>query len=663
MFRRISLAVLAAFLAVPIALADGADVAHADDNLRLISTTTYTLDAETGVVHVVVDMSLRNQFACGGSVSYYYAGFSLPIPIGASPAVATTGGKSLQVTSERIADNDTFILLDVSFLSRLLCRATTQVIVTYDLLGSAPRTDNPSRVNAAYAAFPAFGVGDDVTVKVVVPPQYTSETFGDSVVETHENGNTIYTAASVENPGEFNFFVSATNNDALVTTDITTEQGVEFRLHAWPGDSEWQEFMTTQIEAGVPLLSDLIGQPWPINDPVDVRESYTPYLYGYAGWFSASTNELEIGEDLDQDTALHELSHAWFSNAWFSERWLVEGFAREFASQGVNELGGQGLQPLEIDSNDIGKVLLNEWGNPSLSTTDEEIDDVERYGYNASFFVVRQIVRETGLDRLREVLDAVANDKTAYRGDVAPETSASVTDWRRFLDLVEEIGGATTAGELLEKYAVTTAESALLAERAPTRERYKKLVDTGGEWAAPVAVREQMAEWNFTKATDLIVAANAVLDLRDELDTKAADLRITYPSNLEEIYESADDSLAESRAALQQQIDAADALLAAVNAEERDDGVFERIGLIGSDPGETLDDARAAFAAGDNDLAIDLAQDVSDQITEAPGKGKMRAILAGVALLLIGLATLFLIRRRRHRKQGQLMTSSPQEFD
>ena len=25
-----------------------------------------------------------------------------------------------------------------------------------------------------------------------------------------------------------------------------------------------------------------------------MREAYTPYLYGYAGWFSASSNEIEI---------------------------------------------------------------------------------------------------------------------------------------------------------------------------------------------------------------------------------------------------------------------------------------------------------------------------------------------------------------------------------
>ena len=52
--------------------------------------------------------------------------------------------------------------------------------------------------------------------------------------------------------------------------------------------AEWQAFVTTQIEQGVPVLGALLGQPWPIDKTVEVREAYTPYLYGYAGWFSAS---------------------------------------------------------------------------------------------------------------------------------------------------------------------------------------------------------------------------------------------------------------------------------------------------------------------------------------------------------------------------------------
>lgn len=655
MFRRALMAAVAVCLAVPCVVITSPDVAHADESLRLTSTTTYTVDSATGVVHVVVDVRLRNQLGCG----YYYTGFSMPIPAGTSPPSATTRGQFLRTSTEPIPDVTDYLWLDISFLSHLNCSSTTQVIVSYDLLGNEPRSESASRINPSYAGFLAFGFGDAVTVQVVIPSGFTSETFGDSVVETRDNGNTIYTAADIANPLEFEFFVSASNNDALLTSDITTDDGVEFVLRTWPGDTEWQDFMTKQIEAGVPVLVDLIGQPWPIDEAVDVRESYTPYLYGYAGWFSAGTNELEIGEELDADTALHELSHAWFNDAWFTDRWLSEGFAQLYASKGVDELSGDGLRPLPIRSNEPGEVLLNEWGDPSFDPEDD-VEDIESYGYNASFYVIQLIADEIGDEEMRDVLDAVANDLLAYRGDAAPEASATAADWKRFLDLVEEVGGSTEAAELLDEYVLTEPEVSSLTDRAAARDEYHQLVEDGSEWAAPLVVRYRMAQWNFTKATELIAAAQDALTLRDDLDAKAAELATEYPDDLEVLYEDADENLDEATAALQEQIASADALLAAVEAEGNDAGLFGSIGLIGTDLPKTLDEAKAAFAVGDHDLARDLAQDVHDQIADASGTGKIRALIAVGALLAIALGAFFLIRRRgRSKRQPPAEESEP----
>ncbi|MEQ1873029.1 MAG: hypothetical protein ABL953_04815 [Ilumatobacteraceae bacterium] len=659
MIRRAARSVVALLLAVPIVLASGAEAAYADGELLITSTTTYTVDAEAGVVHVVADMSLKNLFPCSGPVRYYFDAFFLPIPIGASSLSASTGGSALDIVTAPIADNKDYLQLEVSFLSNLNCRNTTQVIVTYDLLGDAPRSDGPSRINPAYAAFLAFGFGDDVDIRVVIPAGYTSETFGDEVVKTHEGGTTVYTAENIADPAEFEFFVSASNNDALVQTEVETEAG-EFRVQAWPGDTAWQEFIIKQIEEGVPVLEELIGQPWPIDEPVDVRESHTPSLYGYAGWFSITSLELEIGEDLDSDTALHELSHAWFSGRWFTERWLSEGFAQVFASKAIEELGSNGLQPKAVNPTDPGKVLLNQWGDPTFAPVSQDIDDLETFGYNAAFFVVDQIAEELGDERLREVLDAVANDKTAYRGDADPEKSVDVTDWRRFLDLVEEVGGATKAADLLEEYVVTASEAASMIDRETARDEYHELVAEGGDWAAPVVVRDRMAVWNFTEAQTLITAAQNALTLRDELDAMAKELNTPYPVDLELVYESSNEDLDEATAAVQQQIETADALLAAVDAEGDDDGLFGSIGLIGSDLGSTLDDAKAAFAAGDQDLARQHAQDIIDQIADAQSTGKARALVTVAALLVIALGGFFLIRRRRLRKQqGSVVTPDP----
>lgn len=648
MFGRVSSSLIALLLSVPLVLATTANIAHADEQLRMTSTTTYTVDAVTGVVHVEVDMLLRNMLGC----DYYYTSFYLPVPIGSSPATGTSRGRSVRIVTQPIEGNESYILLDIRFVDRLFCKEEDRVVVTYDLLGSAPRTENPSRINPAYASFLAFGFGDDVSIEVVVPPNYTSETFGQPISTRQENGNTVYFAEHVEDPNEFDVFVSASNNSALVESDVTTDDGVVFRVQAWPGDTEWQEFITEQIENGVPLLVELIGQPWPIDEPVDVRESHTPYLYGYAGWFSISTNDLEVGEDLDIDTALHELSHAWFSDLWFSERWLVEGFAQVYASKGVEELGGTPLKPRAIFTDVVSAVLLNEWGEPSFSP-DEDSAAREEWGYNASFYIVLQIAEELGDDNMRAVLNAVANDLTAYPGDGTPEKSATTTDWRRFLDLVEQIGGSAETAELLEKYVLTSSDISSLDDRTAARAKYHELLEHGGEWAAPVVVRNRMAAWNFERATELMLAAEEVLELRAQLDARANDLETAYPVNdLERLYEDSDDTLDEAKAATQEYIHTADALLAAIARDAEGDGFFGSIGLIGADLAGPLAEAKEAFAAGDHARARDLALGVIDQIDDAVGAGQIRVFIVGGALAVAVLATVVIIRRRRKRAAG-----------
>ncbi|MEQ1703129.1 MAG: hypothetical protein ABMA25_23735, partial [Ilumatobacteraceae bacterium] len=436
MVRRLLLSLVALLIALPVVvLGNVGGATAAGDGLSYRSTTTYTLDATAGVVHVLVDISMTNTIPDKREGNYiskrYFTGFALPAPVGATGTVATTAnGRALGLTARYIDGNSNFYLLDIDFASNLFYQQTANVRVTYDITGFPSRSDNPSRVNGAYAAFDAFGIGDEgkVTVRVVVPPGFTVDTFGDDATITQENGNTVYTATDIPNPDEFNIFISARNDDGLIATPVETPAGDPFNVRSWPGDAEWQEFVTTQITDGVPVLSELIGQEWPIDEEVEVREAYTPYLYGYAGWFSASRNEIEIGEDLDQEVVLHELSHAWFNDAWFVDRWLSEGFAQVYSNKAVEELGGEPLEPHVVRKGDSGQVSLNEWGDPNFT---DGADEVEDYGYNASFFVVKEITDEVGDEQMRVVLDAVANSTIPYVGEGEPEDIGGVADWRR----------------------------------------------------------------------------------------------------------------------------------------------------------------------------------------------------------------------------------------
>ncbi|MGB8858271.1 MAG: hypothetical protein WCC60_03395 [Ilumatobacteraceae bacterium] len=660
MARRLSSLLVAFVVALSLSLtASTRDVAAAD-GLSFSNTTTYTLDALSGLVHVQAEISLTNTIPDQRDGNYinrrYFTGFSLPVPVGAVNQVATSSrGKVLDLAPRLVEGNTDFYVFDIDLASDLYYQQSAQVAVTYDITGMPPRSENPSRVNGAYAAFDAFGIGDEgkVTVRVVVPPGFSIDTFGDDAVVSQENGNTVYTATDIPNPDEFNIFVSARNDGGLQTVAASTADGDDFTLRSWPGDTEWQSFVTTQLHDGVPVLSRLVGQPWPIHDTVEVREAYTPYLYGYAGWFSASDKEIEIGEDLDQEVVLHELSHAWFNDEWFADRWLNEGFAQAYSNKAVAEMGGVATAPDEISDTDAGRVNLNEWDDPDFT---DGADAVEDYGYNTSFSVVQQILAEIGDANMRRVLAAVTDRTIAYTGDAVPERYDVVTDWRRFLDLVEEIAGAKGADELIDRYVVTTSQSEWLDERTSAREAYQRLVEHGHEWAPPYLVREKMSAWSFGAATRAIDAAENVLALRDELDEKTAALGAGYPDDLESGFEAADKNLDEATKDVQEQIDTADRVLAAVAADAENDGLLDKVGLLGTNLPALLDEAKAALTHGDHEMARSRAQQVIDTVDGAPDVGRRRSLwVAGGALLTLMLLAALVVQLRRRRRNRRFL--------
>ena len=249
---------------------------------------------------------------------------------------------------------------------------------------------------------------------------------------------------------------------------------------------------------GVPVLEDLIGLDWPRSDDTEVIESNTPYLYGYAGWFEPVNGVIEIGDELDQNVILHELTHRWFNDQMFATRWINEGLAEELAAQAMAELGGDPEASKLPPAAHPGHQPLNTWSDPQLQSAATE--QQEAYGYAASYAVVHEVVDELGEDATRRVLRAAAADRIAYVGDAEPERQVASASWRYFLDLVEELGGASEASERFEAVVVDEAGKDDLADRAEARERYADLEQAGKGWAAPLVVRRAMASWRFDEA-------------------------------------------------------------------------------------------------------------------------------------------------------------------
>jgi hypothetical protein len=665
MLKRLLAATLA-LTACLVATPAGTATVLAEPELEVATTSTFTIDPEAGVVRVAVEVAVTNNVPdrTEGDIIYtrYYTGYRLPATAASANASAVDdAGRALTVDPVPATDAAGYVLYDVEFAEQLFFQQTARFTLTYDIVGLPPRSDDPTRANRAYFGFDAFGAGDSgkVNVRVVVPEGFAVDLLGDPADEQQVDGATVYSADAIADPDSFGIVVSARNDDALDQTEFEAA-GSTFVVQSWPGDSEWRAFVTTQIETGVPQLAELLGRPWPIDDSVDVIEAYTPYLYGYAGWFSAADRLIEVGEDLDQEVVLHELSHAWFNDNWFADRWLNEGMAQVYSNKVVKALGGTPYEPDPIDTADPGFVVLNDWSDPTFDGGDDEAR--EDYGYNAAFDVVSRITEEVGEEAMRDVFDAVADDTIAYRGDLPAEGSSDTTDWRRFLDLVEELGGSTETRDLFEQYVVGVSGPALLDARDEARAQYADLLAAGGEWAGPVVVRQHLSTWRFDEAETTIGEAADVLVARDTMVDKAAALGIGYPDHFEGDYEEVDESFDDVDAALGEQIETFDAVSTAVEADARDDGFFDSIGLWGTDVPALVAEAKSAAATGDHDAARTAARDAVDTVDEAGDVGTKRFALAVGALVgFVVLVTLLvvLLRRRRARRRAAGAPAEP----
>jgi hypothetical protein len=391
----------------------------------------------------------------------------------------------------------------------------------------------------------------------------------------------------------------------------------------------------------------MVGLDWPVTGDIRVTEVHTPLLEGYAGVFYTGQDRIEISEDLDELTIIHEASHAWFNSGLFTGRWINEGFADEYASRVLDRVSGGGLTPEPVSPGDAAAVRLNDWTHPG------RIDDTatqarESYGYNASWTVTRALLNDIGEERMRAVLAAANGQTIAYVGAGTPEKVGPTTDWRRFLDLLDEVGGAAQADAAFRRWVVTDSQKTLLDTRAETRTAYDALVKDGAGWSPAFLVRDPMARWDFAAARPLIAQAEAILATRDRIAAAAERLGITPPAALRTAYESASDGLGPVAVLADDELRAATALeeADALAAAPRDPLVS--LGLLGRDPAMSLAAARQAFSDGSAATARADAEAVRGVLAAAPEAGRNRAIAAGaVGLASVGgIGSLVILRRR-----------------
>ena len=619
------------------------------DGLHYIGATTFRPDPDRGVVAVTAELDLRNvrpdERTADGVLQYFFPGVILPVLDSARDLRARSNGADLDVSI--IEEEGATDAAEVTFPSSLRFGQERRVVVSYEVPSAAARSEEVTRINPAYVAFPAFAVGDRglASVTVELPAGYQPDVVG-SDPEFGAGDGPVFTARNIDEPETWWSIVTAQDDDRLDEL-LVEEEGRSFHIRSWPGDDEWAAFVADYAGAPLDEMAGLVGEPWTDGEPYDIVEAYSPYLYGYSGWFEPVARRIVIGEDLDPSVVLHELAHGWFNGNHISERWINEGLANEFADQTLKALGEDGevvlLSPDEI------RFPLATWEDALADAAGDEFAAVEEYGYERSWYVIHAIVADIGLNRMQAVLDAVFDRAPAYAGDRAEFLPSATVDDRRFLDLLERVGGSETASVLLERYVMAETDVELLDERAAAVTRYDELAAAGGEWAVPLGIRRAMEAWNFSRADQGIDAALIVLGQRQELIDLVEGLDLALPASLETVYEDARlplDGVADRLAA---QTAAARDIRRITDASTGVDGLIARIGLLGTALDPIVDEARAAFEAGDLNRAGErvAAFDEANRDAEAEGWARIGAA-ALVSGALVGIS-LLATRHRRSR--------------
>ncbi|HEY7969283.1 MAG TPA: hypothetical protein VID95_04755 [Candidatus Limnocylindrales bacterium] len=629
--------------------------AAATDGLTVTAAATYSLVPARSVVRVVVDVTARNDkpnLVSGGvRTRYFYDDFRIGIQPEAASIRATDHGATLGTTTRA---RDGYSELEVRFPSSLFYHQVAKVRVTFDLPGGAPRSKSEVRVGPAFATFAAWAFGESGSVRIVVPAGFEAATSGSDVVRSTSGSNTVFTAANVTDVPSWDVTVNADRPSALTNTRIDLPDGEHLVVHAWPDDPSWSRDVTELLSNGLPKLVEETGLTWPVSGDLDVFEVHTPLLEGYAGIFYEGENRIEISEDLDDLTILHEATHAWFNDTLFDGRWINEGFADTFASRTLDAIGLGGWAPNAVNPTQTAAVRLNDWTFPGR-IADAQTDAQEAYGYDAAWTVVRSIAAELGPDRMRAVLAAAESRQIAYAGAGTPEAVTGRTDWRRLLDLFDERGGSRTADDVFRRWVVNDAQRAELDARQTARTAYAGLVDAGAGWLPPMFVRDAMAAWRFDEAASRIDAAHNVLDQRAELDRVASQLGAPAPTDLRAAYQTATSSLESAKTLATREIGDGQAAVAAATAVAAPRDPFMTIGLLGSTPPEArLATIRAGFSRGDATMATEAAA-LSARLAGAAGVGRERVLvvtLIAVIAIVMVFATILIAAHHRRVRRG-----------
>lgn len=656
-FALLALALLA--LALAALLPPAAAPAAASELLHVTAHVSYDIrpDPSTGSgqalspVHVSWRVTVENNDPQtindnDGTISFYDS-LSLPVLRGATDISAVSPSDTpLEVTLDNSTDGP-LLGVTVAFDRPLFYEDTYSFSLEYDLPSAR---DESLLVTPFYVFLPAVASGDQATVTISTPNDGVWEVALEPV-DCTQSGSTfictesdsVYLAAFAE--------VSQPDAIAAVPIDLALqERNISITLTYFQGEEAWAQHLQQLITAALPIIEQLYGFPYGGPSAINVAERGRQVILGYEGITSCDPQtacDIAVSPVADDFTILHELAHLW--SDIYAQRWLVEGFAQLTADEAADRLLPsvlvQGAPPSRGEP--TLDLRLDQWGDvTSVVAANDEDRQIENAGYDRSLRFLLLLQDQLGLEALQQ-----ANALIAQSGQPA--------DSRRFLDAIEDVSGQNL-DQLFAQWVFPDSFAPTLETRRHVRDRLAELAAQvqakGLSSDIPDDIRQDVAAWRFDEALVGLDRAEADLqtytEIKDALSTLRRDVQaagLTLPQTIDASLARLDFEPARLTMAAAQR--ALDAYLDAQQKVDAPRSLWLRLGLLGSDPDSSLDDAARAFARGDFQTVIDEANSAADTVDDASRVALTRLLIfvgiLAATTLVMGVALWLAHRRSR----------------
>jgi hypothetical protein len=616
------------------------------------SSVTYDVATTDQPVRVRWDVSIVNNdpetVDDGSGFIQFYEALALPVIPGAGDLSATDAdGATLDVT---VSDEEQIVdLARVEFSRPLFFGDTYAFTLTYDVVSSQA---DGVLVTPNYIFVPAVAAGENASVTVNTPAGAPWEVSLDEQ-ECAANGNTFvcsgkqagYLAAIVEasQPG-------ATASEAF---DVPLPGGtLTVTLRYFAGQEAAAAHQRALITAALPVIEQVMGFDYAGPATLDISHGGRQAILGYEGVTSCGTDSCDVvvSPVADDYTVLHELSHLW--SKIFRERWLSEGFAQlvpeEVAPQ-LPEGTVTGDPPTRTPS--TYPLQLDDWGEeltPVIGADDAAVERIDA-GYDYSLRFLQDLRGEFGMETLRAV-----NRNIAGSGEQA--------DSRRFMDVLEDATGANLDTEFLT-WVFPRSYEPTLSDRREARQRAAdiraRLTDEQLPDDGLIAIDRAIKEWSFTAALASLDTLEANIDTYVDLSEQLRDLEsdangagLTLAPNIEDALMGFDFEAARTL------ITSAETALTAYRGAQADvradRSLWERFGLLGSDPDGELDEAKDAFEAGNFTQARGHSERASEMVDEASSVAVRRMLVVAGFLAVLALVIAVAIGVGQYRRRAAL---------